>query len=104
MIIGGITEEKWQIASATQNSTTVEALIDRTSLDAIRNMQHENRSRLSYGSHSSPKLFPSLILKVKSFTNTIQRRMIFEISFVDVETKVTLHLCAIYPLHEEVRQ
>ncbi|GFR05115.1 uncharacterized protein TNCT_37241 [Trichonephila clavata] len=37
MIIGDITEEKWQIASATQNSITVEELIDRaTALDAIR--------------------------------------------------------------------
>ncbi|GFQ69158.1 uncharacterized protein TNCT_37691, partial [Trichonephila clavata] len=37
MIIGDITEEKWQIALATQNSTTVEELIDRaTALDAIR--------------------------------------------------------------------
>ncbi|GFQ94655.1 reverse transcriptase domain-containing protein [Trichonephila clavata] len=37
MIIGDITEEKWQIALATQNSITVEDLIDRaTALDAIR--------------------------------------------------------------------
>ncbi|GFQ89647.1 uncharacterized protein TNCT_508051 [Trichonephila clavata] len=36
MIIGDITEEKWQIALATQNSITVEELIDRaTTLDAI---------------------------------------------------------------------
>ncbi|GBN27858.1 hypothetical protein AVEN_224225-1 [Araneus ventricosus] len=43
MIIGDITEEERQIALATQISTTLEELIDRTTaLDAIRNAQHEN--------------------------------------------------------------
>ncbi|GFX59239.1 uncharacterized protein TNCV_4304711 [Trichonephila clavipes] len=38
MIIGDVTEEKWQIALATQISDTAEELVDRaTSLDAIRN-------------------------------------------------------------------
>ncbi|GFT31806.1 uncharacterized protein NPIL_461241 [Nephila pilipes] len=37
MIIGDITDEKWQIALATLNSYTVEELIDRaTTFDAIR--------------------------------------------------------------------
>ncbi|GFY31268.1 uncharacterized protein TNCV_752301 [Trichonephila clavipes] len=40
MIIGDVTEEKWQIALAIQNSDTVEELIDRaTSLDAIRSVK-----------------------------------------------------------------
>ncbi|XP_023243381.1 uncharacterized protein LOC111641443 [Centruroides sculpturatus] len=59
MIIGDITEEKWQIALATQNSNTVEELIDRAmALDAIRNMQHEYKSRQPYGSRPSPKITP----------------------------------------------
>ncbi|GBN85663.1 hypothetical protein AVEN_171882-1 [Araneus ventricosus] len=62
MIIGDITEEKWQIALATQNSTTGEELIDRaTALDTIRNTQHENKSLYSYCSRSSPKLQSRLI-------------------------------------------
>ncbi|GFU10523.1 putative gypsy-29-i dr, partial [Nephila pilipes] len=44
MIIGDITEEKWQIALATQNSNTVEELIDRaTALDAIRSAKQEHK-------------------------------------------------------------
>ncbi|GFS87199.1 uncharacterized protein NPIL_301411 [Nephila pilipes] len=43
MIIGDITDEKWQIALATQNSNTVEELIDRaTALDAIRSAKQEH--------------------------------------------------------------
>ncbi|GFR13681.1 uncharacterized protein TNCT_22571 [Trichonephila clavata] len=50
MIIGDITEEKWQIALATQNSNTVEELIDRaTVLDAIRRAKQEHKK------HHSPK-------------------------------------------------
>ncbi|KAF8778276.1 Transposon Tf2-6 polyprotein like [Argiope bruennichi] len=44
MIIGDITEEKWQIALATQNTNTVEELIDRaTALDAIRSAKQEHK-------------------------------------------------------------
>ncbi|GFU15457.1 uncharacterized protein NPIL_556161 [Nephila pilipes] len=44
MIIGNITEEKWQIALATQNLNTVEELIDRaTALDAIRRAKQEHK-------------------------------------------------------------
>ncbi|GFT68204.1 putative gypsy-29-i dr [Nephila pilipes] len=44
MIIGDITDEKWQIALATQNSNTVEELIDRaTALDAIRSAKQEHK-------------------------------------------------------------
>ncbi|GFU37067.1 CCHC-type domain-containing protein [Nephila pilipes] len=44
MIIGDITEEKWQIALATQNSITVEESIDRaTALGAIRSVKQENK-------------------------------------------------------------
>ncbi|GFT79774.1 uncharacterized protein NPIL_673082 [Nephila pilipes] len=44
MIIGDITEEKWQIELATQNSNTVEELIDRaTALDAIRSAKQERK-------------------------------------------------------------
>ncbi|GFU00742.1 uncharacterized protein NPIL_360261 [Nephila pilipes] len=44
MIIGDITEEKWQIALATQNSNTVEELIDRaTALDAICSAKQEHK-------------------------------------------------------------
>ncbi|GFS72450.1 uncharacterized protein NPIL_649651 [Nephila pilipes] len=44
MIIGDITEEKWQIALATQNSITVEELIDRAiALDAIRSAIEEKK-------------------------------------------------------------
>ncbi|GFT95488.1 putative gypsy-29-i dr [Nephila pilipes] len=44
MIIGDIAEEKWQIALATQNSNTVEELIDRaTALDAIRSAKQEHK-------------------------------------------------------------
>ncbi|GFX53016.1 putative gypsy-29-i dr [Trichonephila clavipes] len=47
-IIGDVTEEKWQIALATQNSDTVEELIDRaTSLDAIRSVKQENKKQSS---------------------------------------------------------
>ncbi|GBN80189.1 hypothetical protein AVEN_264128-1 [Araneus ventricosus] len=59
MIIGDITEKKWQIALTIQNSTIVEELVDRAAaLDTIRNMQHEDKSHYSYGSRSSPKLQP----------------------------------------------
>ncbi|GFW92510.1 putative gypsy-29-i dr [Trichonephila clavipes] len=48
MIISDVTEEKWQIALATQNSYTVEELIDRaTSLDAIRSVKQENKKQSS---------------------------------------------------------
>ncbi|GFT12484.1 uncharacterized protein NPIL_470101 [Nephila pilipes] len=44
MIIGDITDEKWQIALATQNLNTVEELIDRaTALDAIRSAKQEHK-------------------------------------------------------------
>ncbi|GFU42420.1 putative gypsy-29-i dr [Nephila pilipes] len=44
MIIGDITDEKWQIALATQNSNTIEELIDRaTALDAIRSAKQEHK-------------------------------------------------------------
>ncbi|GFS53422.1 uncharacterized protein NPIL_44271 [Nephila pilipes] len=44
MIIGDITERKWQIALATQNSITVEELIDRAiALDAIRSAIEEKK-------------------------------------------------------------
>ncbi|GFS34536.1 uncharacterized protein NPIL_466681, partial [Nephila pilipes] len=44
MIICDITDEKWQIALATQNSNTVEELIDRaTALDAIRSAKQEHK-------------------------------------------------------------
>ncbi|GFX71896.1 transposable element Tcb1 transposase [Trichonephila clavipes] len=50
MTIGDITEEKWQIALATQNSNTVEELIDRaTALDAICSAKQEHKK------HHSPK-------------------------------------------------
>ncbi|GFX28116.1 hypothetical protein TNCV_424431 [Trichonephila clavipes] len=46
MIIGDVTEEKWQIALAIQNSGTVEELGDRaTSLDAILNVKQENKKQ-----------------------------------------------------------
>ncbi|GBO09615.1 hypothetical protein AVEN_146280-1 [Araneus ventricosus] len=96
MIIGDITEEKRQIALVTQNYATVKELIDRaTAIDAIRNMQHEKKSLYSYGSRSSPT-FQSrriLVLIMKSFTNTIQRLMIFEISLVGV---VEIRTCFVY--------
>ncbi|GFY34952.1 uncharacterized protein TNCV_155251 [Trichonephila clavipes] len=45
-VIGDVTEEKWQIALATQNSDTIEELIDRaTSLDAIRSVKQENKKQ-----------------------------------------------------------
>ncbi|GFT68867.1 uncharacterized protein NPIL_617761 [Nephila pilipes] len=45
MIIGDITEEKWQIALTTQNAITVEELIDRAiALDAIRSAIQEKKS------------------------------------------------------------
>ncbi|GFQ99875.1 CCHC-type domain-containing protein [Trichonephila clavata] len=44
MIIGDITEEKWQTALATQNSNTIEELIDRaTALDAISAKQEHKK-------------------------------------------------------------
>ncbi|CAL1284200.1 unnamed protein product [Larinioides sclopetarius] len=44
MIIGDITKEKWQIALATQNTNTVEELIDRaTALDDIRSAKQEHK-------------------------------------------------------------
>ncbi|GFU15320.1 uncharacterized protein NPIL_11611 [Nephila pilipes] len=44
MIIGDITEEKWQIASATKNSITVKELIDRAiALDVIRSAIQEKK-------------------------------------------------------------
>ncbi|GFW07993.1 uncharacterized protein TNCV_2977621 [Trichonephila clavipes] len=48
MIIGNVTEEKWQTALTTQNSDTVEKLIDRaTSLNAIRTVKQENKKQSS---------------------------------------------------------
>ncbi|GBL81692.1 hypothetical protein AVEN_93472-1 [Araneus ventricosus] len=107
MIIDYITEENWQIALATQNSTTVEELIDRaTALDAIRNTQHENRSCLSYGSRSSPKFQSSpTYAHSEKLHKSFQRQIILEISLVgDVETKAMLCLCAIYTFLKDVRQ
>ncbi|GFX66343.1 CCHC-type domain-containing protein [Trichonephila clavipes] len=62
MIIGDITEEKWQIALATQNSNTVEELIDRaTTLDAIRSAKQKHNKY-------SPKP------QIRSYTHDEQRR------------------------------
>ncbi|GFV66506.1 uncharacterized protein TNCV_2271691 [Trichonephila clavipes] len=94
MIIGDITEEKWQIALATQNSNTVEELIDRsTTLDAIHSAKQDHKK------HHSPK--PQIIY---SYTHDKQRRKYnpitvttFEVLLVgDVETKV-MHLLSAVP-------
>ncbi|GFS97393.1 uncharacterized protein NPIL_366981 [Nephila pilipes] len=62
MIIGDITDEKWQIALATQNSNTVEELIDRaTALDAIRSAKQEHKK------HSTKS-------QIRSYTYDEQRR------------------------------
>ncbi|GFV13324.1 uncharacterized protein TNCV_3656441 [Trichonephila clavipes] len=45
MTVGGVTEEKWQIALATQKFDTVEELVDRaTSIDAIQNSRRNSNS------------------------------------------------------------
>ncbi|GFV27396.1 uncharacterized protein TNCV_3795911 [Trichonephila clavipes] len=50
MMIGDITEEKWQSALATQNSNTVEELTDgATALDAFRSSKQKHKK------HHSPK-------------------------------------------------
>ncbi|GFS53856.1 uncharacterized protein NPIL_442191 [Nephila pilipes] len=60
MIIGDITDEKWHIALATQNSNTVEELIDRaTALDAIRSAKQNHKLDL-------------LIHMMSNVVNTIQ--------------------------------
>ncbi|GFU29380.1 uncharacterized protein TNCV_1239831 [Trichonephila clavipes] len=47
-IIGDVTEEKWQFALATQNSSTVEELIDRAMThDAVRSVKQENKMQFS---------------------------------------------------------
>ncbi|GFS54275.1 putative gypsy-29-i dr [Nephila pilipes] len=62
MIIGDITEEKWQIALATQNTNTVEELIDRaTALDAICTAKQEHKK------HSTKS-------QIRSYTYDEQRR------------------------------
>ncbi|GBL99232.1 hypothetical protein AVEN_140692-1 [Araneus ventricosus] len=96
MIIGKIAEEKWQIALATQNSTTVEELIDiATALDAFRNMQHEDRSRPSYGSpkfHSHNYSHSKELQKYNPATYDIRDAILVG----DVGTTAMLRLCAIY--------
>ncbi|GFS78857.1 hypothetical protein NPIL_325641 [Nephila pilipes] len=89
MIIGDVTEEKWQIAVATQNSITVEESIDRaTALGAIRSTKQENKLKFNRD---------LLILVWSSVVNTISQLTTFEILLIgDVDTKVMLHLCAFY--------
>ncbi|GFS93119.1 hypothetical protein TNCV_363461 [Trichonephila clavipes] len=63
MIIGDITEEKWQIVLATQNYNTVEELIHRTTaLDAFHSAKQELKK------HHSPKP------QIRSYTHDEQRR------------------------------
>ncbi|GFT73892.1 uncharacterized protein NPIL_236301 [Nephila pilipes] len=71
MIIGDITKEKWQIALATQNSNTVEELIDRaTALDAIRSAKQEHKKHSTKSQIRSSYTFDEQRLKLPSSSSS----------------------------------
>ncbi|GFQ90393.1 uncharacterized protein TNCT_466241 [Trichonephila clavata] len=80
MIIGDITEEKWQIALATQNSITVEELIDRaTALDKIRSTIQDKKP------YQSPKS------QMRSFYSRDEQRHKYNPSTDDVRNITCWH-------------
>ncbi|GFT68730.1 uncharacterized protein NPIL_142451 [Nephila pilipes] len=93
MITGDITEEKWQIDLATQNSITVEELIDRAiALDAIQSALQEKKP------YQSPKS------QMRSFNRHDEQRHKYNPATDDVRNitcwrcgdKGHRHLCAAY--------
>ncbi|GFT37453.1 uncharacterized protein NPIL_251931 [Nephila pilipes] len=73
VIIGDITDEKWQIALATQNSNTVEELIDRaTALDAIRSAKQEHKKHSTKSQIRSFYTFDEQRLKYNPITDDVR--------------------------------
>ncbi|GFU07485.1 putative gypsy-29-i dr [Nephila pilipes] len=73
MIIGDITEEKWQIALATQNSNTVEELIDRaTALDAIRSAKQEHKKHSTKSQIRSSYTYDEQCRKYNPITDDVR--------------------------------
>ncbi|GFR13552.1 uncharacterized protein TNCT_2391 [Trichonephila clavata] len=80
MIIGDITEEKWQVVLATQNSITVEELFDRaTALDAIRSTIQDKKI------YQSPKS------QMRSFYSRDKQRHKYNPSTDDIRNITCLH-------------
>ncbi|GFX62151.1 uncharacterized protein TNCV_2228771 [Trichonephila clavipes] len=98
-IIGDVTEEKWQIALATQNSDTGEE-VDRTkSLDAIRNSRrNSNRNR-----NSTPGRYATTnpSNSVNCIQTQTEKRALIPVINDSIEIKALCDPCADIPINQQ---